>query len=336
MALSRRQQINDVLKSRQERQQKIDMENKIKQSSVNPYSKESEDAISINPSFMERHNRKNTWQEKTHTNNNIAENIAKARSKIRQSAINIPNALRNIPRQDTSPALPPIKLHSYNLKNLTKIVYTCITNSYDAPKKPEFITDGWRYILFTDTPDLSVAGWEVIHIENPDNLEPVKLARRVKTMYWEYLPEHDFNIWVDGNIKFINTLYDFCDCILDDEHELWITKHPQRYCVYQEANACKKLKKDSPETIDEQILSYKKQGMPTLQGLVETNVMLRKDTSNVRNIMEKWFDEIKNHSSRDQLSINYVLWKTNTHKLLKTFNKNTRDNYLEWRGGHKK
>lgn len=263
-------------------------------------------------------------------------NISDAHAYARTSSAKIPEtAKHSISQIDNSTSLPN-KNNSYDLNKLTKIVYTCITNSYDIPKKPEFVTKGWRYILFTDTPNLHVTGWEIIQVKNPDNLDPVRLARRVKTMYWEYLPNHDLNIWIDANVKMLANLYDFCNCVMDDKHEIWITKHPQRSCVYEEANACKKLKKDSNTLIDKQISKYKSEGMPKLQGLVETNVILRKNTPNVQGLMKKWFEQIKTHSRRDQLSFNYVLWKTNQHKLLKNFDKNTRDKYLEWRGGHKK
>lgn len=280
-----------------------------------------------------------------HVNSNIAQNISNAHSNIRKNTTNTPDALKNIPRHDYSSKfiingsdsnIGNDYPHSYEIDNLRKIVYSCITNSYDIPKRPEFISNGWEYILFTDTPNLHVDGWKVIYIENPDNLDSVRLARRVKTIYWDYLPEHDLNIWVDGNIKFMNNLSEFCNYVLDDTHEIWITKHPQRDCIYEEANACKRLNKDSPKIINKQISTYRQKNLPVSYGLVESNVILRKNTDSVKYLMRQWFEEIKIHSRRDQLSFNYVLWNTKSDNLLKTFTKNTRDKYLKWQGGHKK
>lgn len=337
MSLSRRQRAMNAANRHQENRRKVNKINRTKHRSI--LAQETKKKIGssevINPAFVKGNNKKPTKQS-THDKRTALSNIVKAHEKVRQHVAEIPKSLRTEPKIDNSPTLPPIKIHSYDLSKLTKIVYTCITNSYDVPKRPEFVTEGWRYILFTDTPNLHVMGWEVIQIETPDNLDPVRLARRVKTMYWEYLPEHDFSIWIDANVKLRDDLYEFCNCIMDDEHLIWITKHPQRQCVYQEAQACKELNKDSEKLINAQVAAYKKEGMPELYGLVETNVLLRKDAPELRELMKKWFEQIKSHSRRDQLSFNYVLWKSNNNHILKTFNRNTRDKYLEWRGGHKK
>ncbi len=257
------------------------------------------------------------------------------RNQIKNNTINTKSIQYKPELTDTSPT-QITKKDVYGITNSIKIIYTCITNSYDVPKVPNILTHDWRYILFTDNPNLKVSNWEVIYIDNPEKLDSTKLARKVKTLYWEYLPEHDLNIWIDANVTIKNDLNDFCNTIMDNKHRMWITKHPQRQCVYQEATACIRLKKDSPEIINKQISSYKNNSLPKNIGLVESNVMLRKNTTEIKEIMTLWFKEIKTYSRRDQLSFNYIIWKHNKNSLVQTFNKKIRDRYLLWQGGHKK
>jgi hypothetical protein len=49
---------------------------------------------------------------------------------------------------------------------------------------------------------------------------------------------------------------------------------------------------------------------PDKYGLLESCLIIRKhNDKNCINIMDKWFNEIKNYSHRDQLSFNYIIWK---------------------------
>lgn len=55
---------------------------------------------------------------------------------------------------------------------------------------------------------------------------------------------------------------------------------------------------------------YKKEGMPRNLGLIETNLMvINLRHTATRPFFELWKKEIEAGSHRDQLSINYCLWK---------------------------
>lgn len=56
---------------------------------------------------------------------------------------------------------------------------------------------------------------------------------------------------------------------------------------------------------------YKKEKFPDDNGLIESCLMIRKHNENDSiYLMNKWYEEIKNYSHRDQLSFNYIMWKT--------------------------
>ena len=92
----------------------------------------------------------------------------------------------------------------------------------------------------------------------------------------------------------------------------------KRDCVYQEANAIFKLGqepgktfKDNPYVIKEQMERYIADGYPQNNGLAFTCGVVRKHNEPTTiNVMEDWWTEIKYGSKRDQLSFDYVAWKT--------------------------
>jgi O-antigen biosynthesis protein len=62
-----------------------------------------------------------------------------------------------------------------------------------------------------------------------------------------------------------------------------------------------------------QLECYRAAGFPERHGLIETNLMF----FDLRNgacdrFLDAWWDEIERFSHRDQLSVNFALWKTRT------------------------
>ena len=89
-------------------------------------------------------------------------------------------------------------------------------------------------------------------------------------------------------------------------------KHDLRDDVYEEAQACIELEKDSPEIITSQVSRYNKHDYPEHNGLIASGILFRKhNDQQVKQIMADWYSEVYNYSRRDQLSFNYVCWKNN-------------------------
>ena len=62
--------------------------------------------------------------------------------------------------------------------------------------------------------------------------------------------------------------------------------------------------------------------------MVESNIIIRKHNEReCIELMEEWWKEIKTNSHRDQLSFNYVLWKTG--KRIKYIPKIYLNNYFD-------
>ena len=69
--------------------------------------------------------------------------------------------------------------------------------------------------------------------------------------------------------------------------------------------------KDEPSVIKKQIDGYFNEGYPHNNGLIVSGVLLRKhNEKDVIRTMERWWEEVKYGSKRDQLSFDYSVWKT--------------------------
>ena len=189
------------------------------------------------------------------------------------------------------------------------VVYTAITGGYDTVKEPKVVNPNWDYILFTDNPEIKSDIWQVRLIDNEENLDSTRLARKVKIMGHKYLEEYDYSIWIDGKLEIRGDLEKY---VMENRktEPILCFSHYVNDCIYQELDLCTELKKDDVELMNKQIDKYKKEGYPEHNGLVETGLLVREiHNTDVKKVMETWWNEVKNHSKRDQLSFNYALWK---------------------------
>lgn len=190
-----------------------------------------------------------------------------------------------------------------------KVVYTAITGNYDELYTPEYVNNGWDYICFTDNPDLTSKFWQIRKMEESDDLDPIKKARKYKIQPHHYLPEYDVSLWVDGNFKIIGNIDDYIGRYVLKSSMMCID-HPDRDCVYQEAKAVVELKKDIEYIVSTQINKYMGENYPPNNGMIASGILYRKHNDPViKDLMGGWWDEVKTMSRRDQLSFNYICWK---------------------------
>lgn len=189
------------------------------------------------------------------------------------------------------------------------VIYSAITGDYDDVKEPEYISDEFDYILFTNNPRLTSDVWKVVLVDNEEQLDNARLARKIKIMGHEYLPEYDYSIWVDGKIKIKGNIRQYIDTYKRNEPMLCFN-HFERDCIYEEKKFCISTNKDVPEIIENQIERYRMEGYPERNGMVDTGIIVREiHDERVKKVMETWWLEILHGSVRDQLSFNYACWK---------------------------
>ena len=195
---------------------------------------------------------------------------------------------------------------------MKNICYTAIIGKYDKLKEPKVVSEGFDYVCFTDDVTLKSPVWKIRLINNPQGLDNSRLARKIKILCNSVLKEYDLSIWIDASVLINCDLNIFLDENYHGE-DIVLLIHPDRSCVYEEANACIALDKDDSEIINKQMEGYKSEGYPEGNGMVGTTLMIRNHRSKkVKEFMNSWWNEVNLKSKRDQLSFNFVLWK---HKL---------------------
>lgn len=202
------------------------------------------------------------------------------------------------------------------IKNVDKVIYTCISGNYD-----EIITDfvpnkEFDYVLFTDNKKLlkqnTFLFWQIKPLQFSE-LDSVRNARWHKMHPFKLFPKHQYTVWIDSNVQILgNATYEMLHNQIKDQHLMATAIHPYRNCLYQEAQECLLTHKDNAELVIKQIDIIRKDGFPEQYGLFETNIFFcQPHHKKVIKVLEKWWWFIENYSRRDQLSFNYVLWKTN-------------------------
>lgn len=191
------------------------------------------------------------------------------------------------------------------------IIYSVNIGGYDMFKNPKNNDPNVRYILFTDNKYFKSDIWEVNHIDFVDGSFDSRLkARFLKTNPHKVLPDHDISIWIDHcfdyRFKDVNEMIEKIGFVNKD---IMLYKHEERNCIYDEGGKVIKLNLEIPSVVNEQMSKYRTEGYPENYGLYQSGFMFRKNNKLVNQFNDVWWNEIKHHSGRDQLSQVYASWK---------------------------
>ncbi|MBR1930099.1 MAG: DUF616 domain-containing protein [Lachnospiraceae bacterium] len=189
------------------------------------------------------------------------------------------------------------------------VVYSAMTGNYDTVKEIQYKNPHLDYILFTDNPNVRSSTWEVRLLENSEGLDSVRLARKAKILGHALLADYDYSVWVDAKLEVVGDFEEYIQRYRGKRPLLCFPNFTND-CAYEEEKLCEALKKDRFDTMRAQMQKYQKEGYPAHNGMVETAILVREiHNEEVIKVMETWWNEIINHSYRDQLSFNYSCWK---------------------------
>lgn len=228
--------------------------------------------------------------------------------------------------------------HCYdNNTNMKKVVYTCITGSYDKLLDPLFYNPDFDYVCFTDNNKLTSNIWDIRQLpKETESLTQVKKQRYTKVNPHKVLPEYELSIWVDANIDILGDLNAFINEHCNNQTaNVYIPSHPKRKCIYSEASAVKALKKDSNSIVDSQMARYRDEGFPSNYGLPQSGIILRRhNQEDCKKLMNAWWEEINKGSQRDQLSFSYALWKNSDVNVKYIYSGIFNSKWFYWCGKH--
>jgi hypothetical protein len=176
-----------------------------------------------------------------------------------------------------------------------KVIYTALFSNYEELKEPTVITPGWQYICYTDQP-LTSKVWKIIPTILHDT--PLRMARYYKVMEWV---DWEQSIWIDASFRIDTNLNDWWSKYF--KGGITAPKHPLRDCVYEEILACIIGNRGDKEQLQKQDKEYKLQHIPPHGGIITSGLLMRQSDTDTIELCEKWWAEIVQHSTRDQVAL---------------------------------
>lgn len=213
------------------------------------------------------------------------------------------------------------------------LIYTAIFGNYDTPKPILKKEKGVDYVMYTDGP--GAKGWEVSPMA-VKNKSARYFARMVKVLQPTYhsTKDYDWFLWVDGTMQIKGPVAKRAESWLElDDFAAW--KHPWWDCSYTEVEKCIQLKKDSRDNLDRSRELLRRKKFPRHYGQLATWALLRKDTGEVRDHANAWWDDMTAYTLRDQVTFMLNLWKLD--QSIKWMDGTALKNpWLKFHVGHKK
>ncbi len=216
-----------------------------------------------------------------------------------------------------------------------KVIYTCLTGTYDELRQPLAISLDYDYVCFSDSMPAGRNGvWDVRPIPFK-TCNKVLLSRYPKLQPHKVLPEYDYSLYMDANVQIRTAeFYDVVNRRIAAGDLIAQVPHVERKCVYQEIHVCWAVNLIS--IWQNIILRFRlhRMKMPKDFGLMENNLILRKHNDPlVIEISDAWWKEFcTGPTRRDQLSLMPIYWLKKFYpSLLFGDGKNTRNvDCLSW------
>lgn len=221
------------------------------------------------------------------------------------------------------------------------VVYTAIFGDFDILKAQPKQTIDCEFVCFTDNPKIyceaeATRQFNIILCPT-ENRHPRIEAKRYRTHPSEvfgrlYPDKFDFFVYMDWSAR-LKSEHAIADLMkeFDDTSDLLVFKHPERDCIFDEAEftANAKMKKYFwlEKKMLDQVAYYKKQGMPEMYWLSATWLIVSKNNKKSAQFLSDWRNECIKWTYQDQLSFDYLVRK-NTINCQRIKDKNLRNNDL--------
>ena len=197
---------------------------------------------------------------------------------------------------------------SAEMQSKKKLLYTVLVGGYDQLNEVPEKLPGWDYLCFTDNPETASDTWEIRLLENPLNLDPVRLSRRYKINNHLVDSAYDLSVYIDASFRIRGNLDCFLAHAMVRENTLSMLLHPFHHSLFQEFEACIALGKDREDILRSQYAHYvNKKGYIDDHPHVAGGLIVRQaGDPQVASLMEKWFAQLIQWSKRDQVAFNYA------------------------------
>jgi len=195
-------------------------------------------------------------------------------------------------------------------------VYTCIAGNYDVlVPQPKF--SNVQYICFAETDKTyNYGNWIVKPFVSPKDLKNNALINRFhKILSYKNFQEGEFSIYIDGNVQLKINPERYVKILDKENASIAAFKHPQRKSISEEFQACldqKKIFGNDIRITQDFFKEMEKSGYREKNHLTANYILVRRrDDQKLIKSMNEWWEIVSNRVGRDQLSMQYILWKNN-------------------------
>lgn len=200
-------------------------------------------------------------------------------------------------------------MHSEPITNKKIVVYSCVTGNYEKLINHKSLEENIKYVFFTESYSNVPDGWTMQPINGLDHLSDKDKNRYVKFHPSEFLPSYDVCIYIDGNIEITNNISLLIEEISNKNEDLYLYRHYERGCIYDEGTKCIEDSLDWFWRIKRQMNRYSNESYPKDRGLFENNIIISKNNKNSKKLLHLCWEEYSKEAKRDQLALNYCSWK---------------------------
>lgn len=190
-------------------------------------------------------------------------------------------------------------------------VLTSITGLEQKLHQPSTIFENVDYHAFVDQISENNTVWRqhlISHTSIDKDYQHRRTAKLPKVLPQIYLPNYDYYIWQDSTHEVVTNPHYIVKYLLRGA-EMGLFEHPQRDCAYKEAEELMKINYDSKYLINEMINFLREENYPKNNGLYELSTFITKNSQLMFDANILWWELICKYSSRDQISLPYVLYK---------------------------
>lgn len=195
---------------------------------------------------------------------------------------------------------------------MKRLIYTAVFGGYDRVYPPVQPETGVDYFIVTDDSAVQVPGWRTF-LADVGSFATLKAANlHYRALIHRVLPGYDASLYIDGNIRLLGTTAPLFEALEQSGAALMQYAHPFRHTVSEELEAVIAAGKlDDSDRAQQEVADYLADGFPDNLGLGETGVILKDHRHpKLDEAMTLWSELFQRHLSRDQLSLPYVVWKT--------------------------
>ena len=170
---------------------------------------------------------------------------------------------------------------------------------------------GVEYVAFTNRKDLTSDFWDVRLIEEDKDISWRMMSRKLKwNLDSSLVPEFTHSIWMDSQCYFKFDPIAIVEHYLQDKYHTAIHHHTDLTSVYVEGMVTSYVYfNDKPSVVNRQLERYHEEGHPYQYDHYETGILIRKKCDESIKLGKDIYNELSNHSIRDQICTPYCVKK---------------------------